>query len=103
MADYNDTVALGVKPPDPNAQFSTLNNILGFQQKNLDIQAKKQALQGQAAEVQQEQQNASQRQAAAQFYKNFDPTDHIGQDGTLDLNTAMRDPALNATGDAKPK
>lgn len=96
MADPFSPVAANSIPPDPNGGLNTLSKIMG-------IRAQKQALVGQQADVQQKVQDASQRQAAASYFKNMDFTNHVGADGTLDLNTALKDPDLDKTGDAKPQ
>lgn len=95
MADPFSPVAANSVAPSPTAGLETLSKIIG-------IQSQRQALQGQAADVQMKQQDALQRQAAAQYFKNLDFSKHVGADGTLDLNSALKDPALDATGDAKP-
>lgn len=50
----------------------------------------------------QHQQDTQQRQAAAQFFQNYDVGSHVDDDGTLDLNQALTNPGLKATGDAYP-
>ena len=96
MADPYAPVATGIIPPDPQAGLNTLSKILS-------IRGQQQGLAGQAADVQQKIQDATQRQAAATYLKNIDFTSHVGPDGTLDLNSVLKDPALDATGDAKPQ
>lgn len=76
-----DLVGLGAQTPDMFGKLSAL----------LSIQQQKQALAGQAAQVQMEQQDARQRQALA----SYDWNKHIGEDGTLDLNS-LNDPELRA-------
>lgn len=88
MADFGAPVAQNVNV-DPSKGLSTISSLLGLQQQ-------RQALQGQAAQVQMEQQSAQQRQGLA----NYDWSSHIGKDGTLDLNSVMNDPQLRqAAGD----
>lgn len=96
MSEYP---ALDVKSPDVGA---TLGTIFGLKSKQIGIEQQRQALQGQAAQVQQEQQDASQRQAVGKFYNSFKPDEHVGSDGTLDLDSALQDKNLDAAGDAKP-
>jgi hypothetical protein len=96
MSEYP---ALDIKSPDIGA---TMGTIFGLKSKQLGLEQQRQALQGQAAQVQQEQQTAQQRQAVGQFYNQFKPADHIGTDGTLDLDSALQDKNLDAAGDAKP-
>ena len=54
MSDYNASVALGINAPDPQGGLNTLNKIMGLGSAGLGIQAQKQGLVGQAAQVQQE-------------------------------------------------
>lgn len=70
----------------------------------LQVKSQTQALQGQAAEVQMVKQTASQRSGIAGFMAHFDPTKHIGPDGTLDLDQVLTDPNLRqAAGDQFPE
>jgi hypothetical protein len=103
MADPFSPVAANSVPPDPNGGLNTLSKILNVRSQKLDIQGKQIGLEGQQADVQQKIQDATQRQAAASYFKNLDFTNHVGADGTLDLNSVLKDPALDATGDAKPQ
>lgn len=105
MIPVGNTIA----PPNPNQGLQSLSSMLGIQQQRIGIQQAQQNLQtGQAvqeraqAEAQQQTQTATQRQAASQFFQNYDISKHVGDDGTLDLNQAMTDPGLRATGDAAP-
>ena len=76
--------------------LQTLSSVLGIKQQQ-------QALEGQAAQVQQEQQTARQRSGIANVMANFDPTQHVGPDGTLDLDNVLTDPKLRqAAGDQFP-
>lgn len=85
MAGEFTAVGLGSQPPDMMTKLSGL----------LTIKHQQQALQGQAAQVQQEQQSARQRSNIAKY----DWSKHIGEDGTIDLNS-LNDPELqNAAGD----
>lgn len=89
MADITP-VAFGSKPPDVIGKLSGL----------LSLQQQQQAIQGQAAQVQQEQQTARQRAALAKY----DWNQHMGQDGTIDINSVVADPKfLQAAGDQAPE
>lgn len=90
-----DAVALGIKPPDPNQAFDSINNILGIQQK-------RQALQVQAQELAQEQIKTQAAQGFQQFTSDFDPAAHIGPDGTLDVAGVRASTAYKNAGNAKP-
>lgn len=96
MSDFGSPVAQNVDV-SPQKGIQTLSGILGLKQQQ-------QALAGQAAQVQQEQQTASQRAGIAAFMQNFDPTKHVGADGTLDLDNVLTDPKLRqAAGDKFPE
>lgn len=88
MADYQ-AVALGIKPADPGQAFDSINSILGMQQK-------RQGLQIQAQQLQQEQLKTEGQQGAAQYFQDFDPTQWVTANGTTDVNGIM-------AGDAKFK
>lgn len=78
----SEWVGLNAQPPDIMGKLSQL----------LQIQSQRQALAGQAAEVQMTQQTARQRAALA----NYDFGKHVGEDGTVDLNSLTTDPELRA-------
>lgn len=89
MAGEYTGVGLGVQPPDMMTKLSQLLSVRGQQQ----------ALQGQAAEVAGAQQSQRQRAALAKY----DWNRHLGEDGTIDLNT-LTDPELQkAAGDQYPE
>src|SRR5258708_2018135 len=88
MADYQ-AVGLGIKPADPNQAFNSINSILGMQQT-------RQALQIQAQKLQQEQLTTEGQQGAAEYFRDFDPTQWVTSNGTTDVNGIM-------AGDAKFK
>lgn len=95
MPDFGAPVAQNV---DVNP-LRTIGQIIGLQGAQLDLQHKRQALQGQAAEVQQQQQTARQRAGIA----DIDWGKYDGEDGTLDLNKFYKDKAVQAkAGDAYP-
>jgi hypothetical protein len=96
MADPFSPVAANSVPPDADSGLNTLSKILS-------VRSQKLGLQGQQADVQQKIQDATQRASAAEYFKNLDFTNHVGADGTLDLNSVLKDPNLDKTGDAKPK
>lgn len=81
MADYQ-AVALGIKPADPGQAFDSINSILGMQQK-------RQGLQIQAQQLQQEQLKTEGQQGAAQYFQDFDPTQWVTANGTTDVNGIM--------------
>lgn len=50
MSDYDSSVALGIKPPDPNGSLNTLSKIMGIGSAGLGIKQQQQALEGQRSE-----------------------------------------------------
>lgn len=89
MAGEFTGVGLGVQTPDMMTKLSNL----------LTIKSQQQGLAGQAAEVAGAQQSQRQRAALAKY----DWNRHLGEDGTIDLNT-LTDPALQeAAGDQYPE
>lgn len=96
MADFGSPVAVNVDA-NPNKTIQTLSGILGLKQQQ-------QAIAGQAADVQMRQQSAGQRAGIATFMQHFDPQQHVGADGTLDLDGVFADPKLRAAaGDQFPE
>lgn len=86
MAGEFTGVGLGVQSPDVLTKLSSL----------LTVKSQQQALAGQAAEVASAQQSQRQRAALAKY----DFGKHIGEDGTVDLNSLTSDPDLRtAAGD----
>ncbi len=94
MADY-EAVGAQIKPVDPNQAFNSINSILGMQQK-------RQGLQIQAQQLQQEALKTQQQQGVQNFFQTFDPTDHIGPDGTTDVNSVHTSDQYKNAGNAKP-
>lgn len=82
MAGEFTGVGLGVHSPDMLTKLSSV----------LTVKAQQQALAGQAAEVAGAQQTQRQRAALAKY----DFGKHIGEDGTVDLNSLTIDPDLRA-------
>ena len=92
-----------IASPNPIGQgLTTLNELMTFKRGQQALQTGQYQQRTAAAQAQQEQQTASQRQAAAQFFQNYDIAKHVGPDGTLDLDQALTNPQLKATGDAYP-
>ena len=58
------------------------------------------ALQGQ--QLQQEQLKTAQQQSVQNFFQNFDPTEHIGADGTVDTDSVHNSDSYKNAGNAKP-
>jgi hypothetical protein len=76
----SELVGLQGQPIDVMAKLSQL----------LQVRSQQQALEGQAAQVQQEQQTARQRAGIAKY----DWNKHIGADGTIDVESVASDPEL---------
>lgn len=112
MADLATTpVATQIQPPAPigqtlNNALSPLSSILGIQQQQKNLQTT--ALQQQLlqAQGQQAQQTAQQRAAVAQWIQQVDPSEHMADDGTLDLGSLLSGPngksLAAAAGDSYP-
>lgn len=102
MPDSIAPVAAQIQPVDPTKGMSQLSSILGIRQAQQNLQTGAINQQNAQAMLQQHQQDTQQRQAAAQFFQNYDVGSHVDDDGTLDLNQALTNPGLKATGDAYP-
>src|SRR5690348_13070824 len=82
-------------PPNPQAGISSMSGILGLQQQRQALQTGQQILQ-------QEQLKSGQQQGIQSFFQNWDPSEHVGDDGTTDLDSALQSPQFRAAGNAKP-
>lgn len=103
MPDMITPVGAMIKPPDPSQAINTMSGILGLQQQRQALQTGQYQQQSAQATAQMTQQDAANRQAAGSFFKNFDIAKHHGDDGTLDLDSALTSPEFKATGDASPE
>lgn len=101
MADFGSPIAQNVNPVGQGVQ--TLSGLLGIKQQQQALQTGAYQQQSAQAEAQQQQQTAGQRAGIAHFMSNFDPTKHVGEDGTLNLDEVLTDPKLRqAAGDQFP-
>lgn len=82
----------------PVPQFNGLQSISSV----LGIAKQKQELEGQAALVQQEKLHAAQAQGVQDFFRSWDPSEHIGADGTTDVESVHGSDAYKKAGNAKP-
>lgn len=82
-------------PPNPMAGINAYSGMLGIQQQRQGLQTGQQVLQ-------QEQLKTQQQQGVQNFFQNWDPSDHVGDDGTTDLDSALQSPQFKAAGNAKP-
>jgi hypothetical protein len=87
MADFGTPVAQNVNGPQQTIQ--TISGLYGIKQQQAALGT------AQAQEAQQ-QQTTQQRQGQRSFWTNFDPTQYIGSDGTIDMNKVVENPALRA-------
>jgi hypothetical protein len=95
MPDMYAPVATQIKPPDPAQGINTMSGILGLQQQ-------KQSLQTGQYTQQQEQLKAGQAQGVQDFFSTWDPTQHISDDGSTDLDSALQSKEFKGAGNAKP-
>ena len=94
MADYQAVGAMTapIKAPDT---FGQLSSILGIQQQ-------RQQLQQQAQTLQQQQLATQQQQGLSDFFGSWSPGDHVGADGTMDIDSAHGSDAYkNLPGNAR--
>ena len=101
MADFQ-AVALGIKPPDPDQGFKSISSILGIKGQQIGLQQKAIELQQQGQQLQQEQLKTQQMQGVQNFFQSFDPTQHIGSDGTTDVDSVHNSDTYKNAGNAKP-
>jgi hypothetical protein len=88
-------------PPDPARGINTLSGILGLQQQRQALQTGQYQQQSAAAAARSNQLAAQGQQENAQFFKNFDFTQHIADDGTTDLDSALTSPDFKSAGPGK--
>lgn len=103
MPDMYAPVATQIKPPDSSQAINTMTGILGLQQQRQALQTGQYQQQSAQANAQMTQQDAQNRAAAGSFFKNFDIAKHHGDDGTLDLDSALTSDEFKATGDSAPE
>lgn len=95
MPDGIQPVGAMIKTPDPNQGISTISGILGLKQQQQNLQT------GQYQQ-QQEQLKMAQAQGVQDFFKTWDPTQHIADDGSTDLDSALQSKEFKGAGNAKP-
>ena len=103
MPDMIQPVGAMIKPPDSSQGINTMSGILGLQQQRQALQTGQYQQQSAQANAQMTQQDAQARAAAGSFFKNFDIAKHHGDDGTLDLDSALTSSEFKATGDSAPE
>lgn len=103
MPDMIQPIGAMIKPPDSSQAINTMTGILGLQQQRQALQTGQYQQQSAQANAQMTQQDAQNRSAAGSFFKNFDIAKHHGDDGTLDLDSALTSSEFKATGDSAPE
>ena len=88
---FGSPIAQNVNPPGTGlAQgVQTLSGLLGLQQQRQQLQLQQQELQRSQVQTQQDL-------GVNQFFSNWSPGDHHGDDGTLDIDSAHDSPAYQA-------
>jgi len=101
MADFGSPVVNAQTAFNP---MQSMSNVLGIKRQMQDLQTGQYQQQSAQANAQMDQQSAQQRSGIARVMAAFDPTKHVGKDGTLDLDNVLTDPALRqAAGDQFPQ
>jgi hypothetical protein len=93
--DLPAPVANTIKPPDPMASLNMMGGML-------DLQKSRQALQIGAEHLAQQKVETNKQQQLQQFFKEWDPSQHIAADGTTDLESVFNDPSFKKLDIAKP-
>src|SRR5271167_2579773 len=88
-------VGTQIIPPNPNQGLQTLSGILGLKQQQ-------QSLQIGGQQLQQEQIKTQQQQGVQDFFRSWDPTQHLSPDGTTDADSVHDSAAYKNAGNAKP-
>jgi hypothetical protein len=95
VPDSIQPVGAMIQPPDPNRGISTLSGILGLKQQQQGLQIGQQQLQ-------QEQLKTAQQQGVQNFFQTWDPSEHVADDGSTDLDSALQSKEFKSAGNAKP-
>jgi len=93
--DLPAPVATQIKPQDP---MQSMNMMAGI----MDLQKSKQALKVGQETLAQAKIETQKQQEIRDFYQSFDPSEHVGPDGTTSLESAFADPAFKKLGMSKP-
>jgi hypothetical protein len=91
-----------IPQPAPINALGALSGILGVKQQQQNLQTGAYQQQSAAAQAQQQQLAAGQQQGVQDFFKQWDPSQHRGEDGTTDIDSAMQSPQFLNAGNAKP-
>jgi hypothetical protein len=95
MPDGIQPVGAMIKPPDSNQGISSISGILGLKQQQQNLQTG-------ALQQQQTALETGKQQAVQDFFRTWDPTQHIADDGSTDLDSALQSKEFKAAGNAKP-
>jgi hypothetical protein len=88
MPDMITPVGALVQPPNPNQTMGLLSNIIGLRQQQQTLQ--------------QQQLQTAQAQGVQRFYNAWDPSKHVADDGTTDVESAIQSNEFQNAGNAKP-
>lgn len=91
-----------ITPPNPQQGLGMLSGLIGVQQQRQALQTGQYQQQTAAAQAQQQQLAASQQQGVQSFFNSWDPSQHIADDGTTDLDSALQSKEFQSAGNAKP-
>lgn len=91
-----------VVPPNPQQGLSALSSIVGLRQQQQNLQTGQALQQTAQAQAQQQQLQASQAQGVQNFFSSWDPSQHISDDGTTDIESAIQSSQFQNAGNAKP-
>jgi len=84
-----------IKPPDPSQGINTISGFLKLKQLQQDLQTG-------AYQQQQEQLKTAQAQGVQSFFQTWDPSEHVADDGSTDLDSALQSKEFKSAGNAKP-
>lgn len=100
MSGFGSPVAQGSNPVGTG--LSTLSDLMNVKRSQQALQTGVYQQQTAAAQAQQEGLKAQQQQGVQNFFQTWDPSEHVGQDGTTDLDSALQSDAFKGSGNAKP-
>lgn len=95
MPDMIQPIGAMIKPPDPSQAMNTMSGILGLKQQQQNLQTG-------ALKQQSQQLETGQAQGVQNFFQTWDPTQHIADDGSTDLDSALQSKEFKGAGNAKP-
>lgn len=102
MPDGIIPVGTQVQAPNPMTAINAYSGMLGIQQQQQQLETGQYQQQSAQAKSQQDQLETQKQQAVQNFFKTWDPSDHVADDGTTDLDSALQSKEFKAAGNAKP-